>query len=96
MHIAFVTALIFIKHLFCHRLLNELDEPITMANAITGAIIEAVITIVIFIVIYQVLTWLLIKREDNEGRAVISYYLAFVCMVMREIVPGLIILLTEL
>ncbi len=95
-HIVFATILIFIKHLFCHRVENDAHQPITMAEAITGGLIEAVIGIVAFFVIYHVLTWLLIKREDNEGRAVMAYYLVIVAMVLREIAPGLAILLAEI
>lgn len=95
-HIVFATILIFIKHLFCHRVENDAHQPITMAEAITGGLIEAVIGIVAFFVIYHILTWLLIKREDNEGRAVMAYYLVIVAMVLREIAPGLAILLAEI
>ncbi len=95
-HIIFATILIFIKHLFCHRVENDAHQPITTAEAITGGLIEAVIGIVAFLVIYHVLTWLLIKREDNEGRAVMAYYLVIVAMVLREIAPGLAILLAEI
>ena len=95
-HIGFATVLIFIKHLFCHRVENDAHQPISTADAITGGLIEVVIGVVAFFVIYHVLTWLLIKREDNEGRAVMSYYLLIVAMVLKEIAPGLAILLAEI
>lgn len=95
-HVVFATILIFIKHLFCHRPENDAHQPISMTDAITGGLIEAVISIVAFFVIYNVLTWLLIKREDDEGRAVMAYYLTLVAMVLKEIVPGLAIVLAEI
>lgn len=96
MHIAFVTALIFMKHLLCHRLLSGDDMPLTMGGAILGGILEAVIMFVVCIIIYSVLKWLYIRREDDEGRAVMSYYLTIPYMALREIAPGLAIVLSEI
>ena len=99
MHIAFATSLIFMKHLLCHRLPDGsmgATGTMTLGGAVLGGVLEAIITFVIFLVVGGVLKWLYIKREDDEGRAVVSYYLTIPIEAIREIVPGLATILSEI